>query len=231
MRSNIFLLGNSPVLLELIINHFNSNEFANKIFVLEDDIYKVQNIKNLEPTLLKVISFDEGHQLISNKENNPKLYIGVSSTPIKRFNVYESFTQENTTFPNIYQKSAKLSNYCKIYKGSYFGEYTTIEPNSEIGEFCFIQSHSHIGHDSKIGKFSILGGSVTINGGCKIEDFCLIGSAVTIINNKIIGKGSVIQAGTCITKDIPPFSFVHGNPCKILPIEFLGKDFANIKKI
>ena len=46
MRSNIFLLGNSPVLLELIINHSNSNQFANKIFVLEDDIYKVCNIIN-----------------------------------------------------------------------------------------------------------------------------------------------------------------------------------------
>ena len=46
-----------------------------------------------------------------------------------------------------------------------------------------------------------------------------------VINGKKIGKGSVIQAGTCITQNIPPFSFVSGNPLKILPLQILGKKF------
>lgn len=229
MKPNIVLIGYSPFLLELIINHYKKNSHLNKIIVLEDDNNKEQIIKELDPQLLKILTFEKGYEIISNKKINFQTFIGVSSTPKKRFDVHKRFNKENVEFPNIFQESAKISNYCKIYKGTYFGEYITIEPSAEINEFSFIQSHSHIGHDSQIGRFCILGGSVTINGGCKIEDFCLIGSSVTIINNKLIGKGSVLQAGTCITQDIPPFSYVSGNPCKIFPIEFLGKDFASIK--
>ena len=49
-----------------------------------------------------------------------------------------------------------------------------------------------------------------------IDDDVWIGSRVTILPGVHIGKGSIIGAGAVVTKDVPPFSIVGGNPAKII---------------
>jgi acetyltransferase-like isoleucine patch superfamily enzyme len=49
-----------------------------------------------------------------------------------------------------------------------------------------------------------------------IEDDVWIGFNAIIMKGVRIGKGSVIGAGTIITKDIPEFSIVVGNPARII---------------
>ena len=136
------------------------------------------------------------------------------------------FRSKNLIFPNLIQTSARISDFTTFSDGLFLGDFVTVEANTFIDEFTFINNHSHVGHDSIIGKYCLLGGGVIINGYCKIEDYCLIGSSVTIINGKKIGMGSVIQAGTCVTSDIPEFSYVSGNPSKVIcSSKLLGKDF------
>lgn len=43
-----------------------------------------------------------------------------------------------------------------------------------------------------------------------------IGDKVTILPNVTIGEGAIIGANTVVTKDVPPFCVVGGNPAKIL---------------
>ncbi|MCD0490222.1 acyltransferase [Pedobacter sp. MC2016-14] len=50
----------------------------------------------------------------------------------------------------------------------------------------------------------------------RIEDDCWIAANVVITAGVTIGKHSVIAAGTVVTKDVPPFSIVAGNPGKII---------------
>lgn len=49
-----------------------------------------------------------------------------------------------------------------------------------------------------------------------IEDDVLISARCTILSGVTIGKGSVIAAGSVITKNIPPYSVVAGVPGKII---------------
>lgn len=49
-----------------------------------------------------------------------------------------------------------------------------------------------------------------------IETNVWLGAGVIVIGNVIIGRGSIVGAGSLINKDIPPFSIVVGNPCKII---------------
>ena len=58
-----------------------------------------------------------------------------------------------------------------------------------------------------------------------IEDGCRIGAHVTILKGVTIGKGSVIAAGAVVTKDVPPYSIVAGNPAKVIETfdEYLEK--------
>ncbi|MBO4996343.1 MAG: hypothetical protein J6C78_10380 [Muribaculaceae bacterium] len=50
-----------------------------------------------------------------------------------------------------------------------------------------------------------------------IEDDVWIGARVTIVaKNYTIGKGSIIAAGAVVTKTVPPYAIVAGNPAKIV---------------
>ncbi len=49
-----------------------------------------------------------------------------------------------------------------------------------------------------------------------IKDFVWCGSNVTIVPGVTIGEGVVVAAGTVVTKDIPDYAVIGGNPHKII---------------
>lgn len=50
----------------------------------------------------------------------------------------------------------------------------------------------------------------------EVEDFVWIGSNVTILGGVTIGRGSVVAAGSVVTKDVPPNVVVGGVPAKVI---------------
>lgn len=53
-------------------------------------------------------------------------------------------------------------------------------------------------------------------GGIQIEDDVWIGTHAVILDGVSIGKGSVIAAGSVVTKDVPAYSVVMGVPAKVV---------------
>ena len=53
-------------------------------------------------------------------------------------------------------------------------------------------------------------------GNIVIEDFVSVGEGVVILGGVTIGHHSIIGANAVITKDIPPYSVVIGNPAKVI---------------
>lgn len=49
-----------------------------------------------------------------------------------------------------------------------------------------------------------------------IEDDVWIGAKKTILPGKRIGTGSIVAAGAVVTRDVPPFSVVGGNPARVI---------------
>ena len=64
-----------------------------------------------------------------------------------------------------------------------------------------------------------------------IEDDCWIGANAIILSNVTIGRGSVIAAGSVITKDVPPYSIYSGVPDKKVRNRFSEDDFIKHKTI
>jgi len=50
----------------------------------------------------------------------------------------------------------------------------------------------------------------------KIEDEVWIGANVVVTAGVTIGKHSVVAAGSIVTKDVPPYSVVVGNPARVI---------------
>lgn len=49
-----------------------------------------------------------------------------------------------------------------------------------------------------------------------IEDDVWIGSRALILRGVCVGRGSIVGAGAVVTKSIPPYSVVGGNPAKVM---------------
>ena len=54
--------------------------------------------------------------------------------------------------------------------------------------------------------------------GCTIESACLIGMSATILDGAVIGKESIVGAGSLVTKNkkFPPRSLIMGSPAKVV---------------
>lgn len=102
--------------------------------------------------------------------------------------------------------------------------------NSIIDDGCQILAQSSICSKAKLGKSVIINTAASIDHETIIEDFvhvapgarlcgcvkvgkhCFIGANATVLPHITIGNSSIIGAGSVITKNVPPFSVIVGNP-------------------
>jgi acetyltransferase-like isoleucine patch superfamily enzyme/glycosyltransferase involved in cell wall biosynthesis len=60
----------------------------------------------------------------------------------------------------------------------------------------------------------------TSKGAITVGDDVWIGYSSTILSGVTIGQGAVIAAGSMVTRDVPPYAIVGGNPAKVLKYRF-----------
>ncbi|MGS2716630.1 DapH/DapD/GlmU-related protein [Eionea flava] len=58
-----------------------------------------------------------------------------------------------------------------------------------------------------------------------------LGHGVVILPGITIGNGAAIGAGTIVTKDVPAYSIVVGNPGKVLRFRFSDDEIAGLEKL
>lgn len=88
----------------------------------------------------------------------------------------------------------------------------------EIGDECIVGQYLSChpeNHNYQDLTLSIRHQGVTRKG-IKIEANCWIGSKVTILDGVTIGYGSIIAAGSVVTKSFPENSIIGGVPAKLL---------------
>lgn len=100
-----------------------------------------------------------------------------------------------------------------------------------IGDFCSIAPNVIfiLSADHYLNRLSTYPFKVQIdNQACEsitkgdivIDDDVWIGYGAIILSGVHIGQGAVIAAGTVVTKDVPPYAVVGGNPGKIIKYRF-----------
>lgn len=103
----------------------------------------------------------------------------------------------------------------------YIGNRTIVNQFSEIvctenifiGKDCLIAEHVHI-RDSD--SHSILIDNYNMTKPIVIEDHVWIGVNSTILKGVKVGTGSIVAAGSVVTKDVPPHVIVAGSPAKVI---------------
>lgn len=61
-----------------------------------------------------------------------------------------------------------------------------------------------------------------------LGDGCWLGMRAMIMPGVVIGEGAVVAGGSVVTKDVPPYAVVGGNPAKFIKFRFSEDDIARI---
>jgi len=121
----------------------------------------------------------------------------------------------------------------KIGRNCVFGQNVNVGNNVVIGSFCKIQNNVSIYEGVTLEDYVFCGPSMVftniIDPRCKypqvgsefylktlVKEGASIGANAVIVCGNTIGKNAMIGAGAVVTKDVPDFALVVGNPAKII---------------
>ncbi len=91
-----------------------------------------------------------------------------------------------------------------------------------IGNRNLFMAYSHVGHDCLIGNDCILANQATLAGHVTLGDFAIMGGLSAIHQFANMGEHAMAGGGSIITKDIPAFVMVNGNPAAAHGLNSIG---------
>ena len=121
-----------------------------------------------------------------------------------------------------YDDSIKISigDYCSIGAYCHISAYNKVSIGNHvlIGKWVSIVDNDHGETNKESLMIPPLERELVSKGPIVIGNHVWIGDKVTILSGVTIGNNSVIAANSVITKDVPPFSVVAGNPGKVIKV-------------
>lgn len=155
----------------------------------------------------------------------------------------------------VIMDGARIGKNCKVFPGAvisaipqdlkYQGEETTVEigdnttirecvtinrgtaarGKTTIGNNSLLMAYVHVAHDCCIGNNVILVNSAAFGGEVQVDDFAIVSSASLVHQFCRIGKHSIIQGGSRVGKDVPPY-ITAGR----IPLAYEGLNSIGLKR-
>ena len=91
-----------------------------------------------------------------------------------------------------------------------------------VGSDCLIMAYSHIAHDCVLKDHIILGNASQIAGEVEIDDFAIVSGGSLVHQFTRISKHVMVQGGSRIGKDIPPYTLIGRDPIVYCGINIVG---------
>jgi len=104
-----------------------------------------------------------------------------------------------------------LRENCVIHRG-------TGQRNTSIGSCCYIMNRTYIAHDCLLADHVTVSAGVSLGGHVTVLEGANIGMNAAVHQFCTIGGYSMVGMSTPVTKDIPPFAVVAGNPARLLRV-------------
>ncbi len=102
---------------------------------------------------------------------------------------------------NVFRES------CTINRGTTHGEGVT-----RIGNDNLFMAFSHVAHDCRIGNDTVFANCASLAGHVEIGDWVSLGGLTAVHQFAKIGAHAFLGGGSIVSRDVPPYVMVAGNP-------------------
>lgn len=146
---------------------------------------------------------------------------------VSRFRISKKIEHLKPNYINVIHPDAVIGGSQLMGHGNFIAAGAVISPSNIIGNHCIINTGAQIDHDNTIGDFVSLAPKAATAGNVFIQEGCYIGMGAVIIEKKVIGKHTVIGAGSVVITDIHKNKVAYGNPCKEIKTRELSETFMS----
>jgi sugar O-acyltransferase (sialic acid O-acetyltransferase NeuD family) len=101
-------------------------------------------------------------------------------------------------------------------EGIYIQDHVILQAEVAIDDHVAIHTGAIIAHECVIGRHSFIAHGACLSGKVEVGEGVFIGANATILPRLKIGKWSVVADGAMVTKDVPDYMTVVGNPAREL---------------
>ncbi len=109
-----------------------------------------------------------------------------------------------------------LREFVTIHRG------TASKGKTVIGNNNLIMAYCHVAHDCVLGNNIIMSNATQLAGEVEVDDFAIVGGGTLVHQFTRIGSHVMIQGGSKINKDIPPYIIAARDPIAFCGINSVG---------
>lgn len=109
-----------------------------------------------------------------------------------------------------------LREFVTVHRG------TASKGQTVIGKNCLIMAYCHVAHDVCIHDNVIMSNATQLAGEVEVDDWAVIGGGTLVHQFSHIGAHVMIQGGSKINKDVPPFVTAAREPLQYCGINSVG---------
>ncbi len=99
---------------------------------------------------------------------------------------------------------------------------TAAKGRTVVGNDCLIMAYSHVAHDCILKDHIIIGNASQLAGEVEIDDYAIVSGGSLVHQFTRISKHVMIQGGSRLGKDIPPYILVGREPIVYCGINIVG---------
>lgn len=125
---------------------------------------------------------------------------------------------------------AIIGDYTQVRECATVNRGTASKGQTVVGSHCLLMAYSHIGHDCVIGDHVIIGNASQLAGEVFVDDYAIASGGTLVHQFTRISKHVMIQGGSRLGKDIPPYTLVGRDPITYCGINIVGlrrRGFSN----
>lgn len=109
---------------------------------------------------------------------------------------------------------------------------TASKGRTVVGSNCLLMAYSHIAHDCVLNDFIIIGNATQLAGEVEVDHHAILSGGTLVHQFTRIGAHVMIQGGTRLGKDIPPYIIAGREPVSYSGLNLVGlrrNGFSNEK--
>lgn len=99
---------------------------------------------------------------------------------------------------------------------------TASKGKTVVGKNCLIMAYCHVAHDCCVGDRVIMSNAVQLAGEVIVDDAAVLGGGSLIHQFCHLGKNIMLQGGSLVNKDIPPFIKAAREPISFVGMNSVG---------